>query len=836
MAKKPKAPKLQEATPKLGGAFAGKQYFYNKKGELVDQAGVIQTPSQIKKLQPFLNEYDPNYGKPAPVQRPAAAAPKPESNPEPEVAPLSEAAETPAPEVVRKKPGRPKGKKTAPVKNAGSPIANMARFAGKKILQDSFPKVYGFYNEYKKDNVQEQEKKTKTDNKFSEDKRTQSDIKAGLDLTDTLMKDTSYLIRQSLANEEKITTILNEISLTLSQIKWLMILKAGIPSLGGLLGRGAGKGAGLLAGGAAVALGGLAIGSAAVLKNSVEEYANIPNREDKDELDQSSTKPDGTPKTDEEMREEAFKQRGQRMGGRPPAQPAYAAGTAPAGPRNALADLNQTKSINAAKENTLEKNKHISVELDDLLFKSSKITFDTQKFTLDARSIETIKKEKPVNSRESQGATAAVPGGGSSPPSAGSETTPGGGGGGAGGGGGSGSQAAGPQAAGGGPQGTTPQAGANGAPTGSQTTPGSGSQTPTATVAPGTGKGYEESGMSRQEIAEFIKQEAVKRGIDPAVALAVAKSEGLDTYTGDKGTSHGPFQLHYRSNIPGLSSAGLGDEFTRQTGLDARDPKTVKEQIKFSLDQAKKTGWGPWHGAAKIGITGKQGIGAAPPTAPDSTTPTPTQTPNSPSPRSGTPVSENQPDTILQQRQTLAELKDTGFSRTRAFADGTEDNGSFFRKEYETNPQYRENQKKQGRFLDDKLLGGAGQDFQKGNYGSGLLGLGGAALNFIPGIGPVAKGVAGQGIDMARDKLRPQESTKEAPGAMPKGQSKPRLPRESSKAAQQQQEQDPRFKLEPSRMSQWNQTKNPSAMHDQNIQRSYRVHDPAGKISREVGF
>ena len=115
------------------------------------------------------------------------------------------------------------------------------------------------------------------------------------------------------------------------------------------------------------------------------------------------------------------------------------------------------------------------------------------------------------------------------------------------------------------------------------------------------------------EVANYIRQAALSRGIDPETAVRVAASEGLKTYTGDSGSSFGPFQLHYGGVAPGGNAVGgLGDEFTRTTGLNARDPSTWKQQVDFSLDQAAKGGWGPWHGAANVGIGERQGIGAAP--------------------------------------------------------------------------------------------------------------------------------------------------------------------------------------------------------------------------------
>ena len=115
---------------------------------------------------------------------------------------------------------------------------------------------------------------------------------------------------------------------------------------------------------------------------------------------------------------------------------------------------------------------------------------------------------------------------------------------------------------------------------------------------------------NKQQVAQYIRYAAAQRGIDPEVAVKVANSEGLNTYVGDNNSSFGPFQLHY-GNVAGGGNrvGGLGDSFTKATGLDARDPKTIKEQIDFSLDAAKQTGWGPWHGAARVGVGNFTGIG-----------------------------------------------------------------------------------------------------------------------------------------------------------------------------------------------------------------------------------
>ncbi|PPQ34973.1 Prophage tail length tape measure protein [Rhodoblastus acidophilus] len=114
---------------------------------------------------------------------------------------------------------------------------------------------------------------------------------------------------------------------------------------------------------------------------------------------------------------------------------------------------------------------------------------------------------------------------------------------------------------------------------------------------------------SSSTVADFIQKAASARGIDPATALRVARSEGLNSYVGDNGSSFGPFMLHYGGIAKGGNAvSGLGDEFTRITGLDARNPLTVFQQSEFALDYAKKNGWGAFHGAARAGIGTWDGI------------------------------------------------------------------------------------------------------------------------------------------------------------------------------------------------------------------------------------
>ncbi|MDP9630092.1 UNVERIFIED_ORG: hypothetical protein J2W85_002153 [Ensifer adhaerens] len=112
------------------------------------------------------------------------------------------------------------------------------------------------------------------------------------------------------------------------------------------------------------------------------------------------------------------------------------------------------------------------------------------------------------------------------------------------------------------------------------------------------------------EISSYIANAARQRGIDPDIALRVAKSEGgLDSWNlqsnyvknGVREPSFGPFQLY--------KGGGLGNTFMAKTGLDPADASAGPAGIDFALDEAKKSGWGAWYGAKKAGIGNFEGIG-----------------------------------------------------------------------------------------------------------------------------------------------------------------------------------------------------------------------------------
>lgn len=149
------------------------------------------------------------------------------------------------------------------------------------------------------------------------------------------------------------------------------------------------------------------------------------------------------------------------------------------------------------------------------------------------------------------------------------------------------------------PAATTPSGGAGGMPM-----PGAAAELPQATTSPTSAPPTDVSGTEA-----YIREAATKRGIDPDIAVKVARSEGLgpgiwqSNYVrgdGKRETSYGPFQL--------LVGGGLGDKFQKTYGKSPADPSTVNQQIDFALDEAARGGWSPWYGAAKVGVGARTGL------------------------------------------------------------------------------------------------------------------------------------------------------------------------------------------------------------------------------------
>ena len=98
------------------------------------------------------------------------------------------------------------------------------------------------------------------------------------------------------------------------------------------------------------------------------------------------------------------------------------------------------------------------------------------------------------------------------------------------------------------------------------------------------------------DVKNYVVDSAQKHNADPKMALKVFNAEsGFNPAAkGDDNSSFGVAQLHYGDVSKQYPHSGLGDLFTKQTGLDARDPKNQKAAIDWSLDYAAKNGWNDW--------------------------------------------------------------------------------------------------------------------------------------------------------------------------------------------------------------------------------------------------
>lgn len=118
---------------------------------------------------------------------------------------------------------------------------------------------------------------------------------------------------------------------------------------------------------------------------------------------------------------------------------------------------------------------------------------------------------------------------------------------------------------------------------------------------------------SSSDVKDYIRQAAIARGVNPDYALRVVNGEGgfspNKSAAGDENSSFGPFQLHYGGISRRFPHSGLGDAFTKATGLSAKSGATIKQQIDFALNEIVRGGWGPWAGSSSHSmIRGRMGI------------------------------------------------------------------------------------------------------------------------------------------------------------------------------------------------------------------------------------
>lgn len=102
----------------------------------------------------------------------------------------------------------------------------------------------------------------------------------------------------------------------------------------------------------------------------------------------------------------------------------------------------------------------------------------------------------------------------------------------------------------------------------------------------------------------FIRDIAQSYDVDPDTAVAVARSEGLNSFasTVPGEQSYGAFQLNM---LPG----SMGSQFQKETGLNPADPSNEIATIDYALRRASTEGWSAFHGARAAGIPNFAGIG-----------------------------------------------------------------------------------------------------------------------------------------------------------------------------------------------------------------------------------
>jgi hypothetical protein len=126
----------------------------------------------------------------------------------------------------------------------------------------------------------------------------------------------------------------------------------------------------------------------------------------------------------------------------------------------------------------------------------------------------------------------------------------------------------------------------------------------------------------------YTEERAKAYGLDPKFAVAVFGGESgfRADKPGDENSSFNVPQLHYANMSEKYPRAGLGNVFTKETGLDARDPRNARETIDWSLKHVSEDPkrWSNWTVARNLMAAKSQdeGLGAAASKAVDKATST----------------------------------------------------------------------------------------------------------------------------------------------------------------------------------------------------------------------
>jgi len=124
--------------------------------------------------------------------------------------------------------------------------------------------------------------------------------------------------------------------------------------------------------------------------------------------------------------------------------------------------------------------------------------------------------------------------------------------------------------------------------------------------APATDKGPD---LSPEALRAYTAKKAGELKLDPDFAVKVFGGEsGFKPHAvGDDNSSFNVGQFHYGNVSKKYPNPGLGDQFTKDTGLDARDPKNAYAVIDYGLTHASKKGWNDWTVAKNLmAQTGEQ--------------------------------------------------------------------------------------------------------------------------------------------------------------------------------------------------------------------------------------
>jgi hypothetical protein len=119
---------------------------------------------------------------------------------------------------------------------------------------------------------------------------------------------------------------------------------------------------------------------------------------------------------------------------------------------------------------------------------------------------------------------------------------------------------------------------------------------PDAVPARPPARSAETDSLSPQALRAYTMERAKALGMDPDFAAKVFQGESgfRANAKGDDNSSFGVAQLHYGNTSERYPRPGLGDVFTRETGLDARDPNNARAVIDWSLKHANENGWNAW--------------------------------------------------------------------------------------------------------------------------------------------------------------------------------------------------------------------------------------------------